>query len=104
MLSVDWLDNFNANLVCISATKVQNFIEDLFSLFVGVKLLKLRSTGAFEQGKEAMTDAKMIRLLYFLSPFGLCNSLILEEYKFFIRNSKIEAQADYSQFFQNFKA
>ena len=73
MLSADWLGSFNANLVCISATRVADFIGNVFSFSVSFKLRKMRSSGAFYQGKEAMTDSTMIRLLYFISPLGLRN-------------------------------
>ena len=43
--SADWLDNFNANLVCISATRVSELIEDHFPLFIRFQVQKIRSTG-----------------------------------------------------------
>ena len=52
MFSADWLDNFNANLVFIIATRVSDFVGNFYSFFMNFKLLKMRSTGAFEQGKQ----------------------------------------------------
>ena len=79
MLSTDWLRNFNANLVCINATRASDL--QLFSPCLNcyeLLLLKMHSTGAFDQGKEAMADAKVIRLSYFISPLGLRISLIFK--------------------------
>ena len=69
MFSVDWLDNFDASHVCISATKVSEFVGDLFSFFMTIKQLKM-----------------------------CCAFLLsLANTNFFIRTSKIEVQAGCSQ-------